>query len=234
MKSSRYSFLCALAALAFTFNASYASTIIKLNLGGVGPDIGLGAPALLPPGVLGTYNDGNGTTLGDQNTDVDFESFLNFIPDIGGNAGSFTLSGLNEVGPANVIIGNVIGQSFQGGLFQLYDAGNNLLLSGPLTTSAVTGTLGPPGTGGLFTTVLGAFNGGSLVPYLQQGTVSLSINLGNINGGAGFTIPGGQIAPFLADATGSISADFSGIPEPASIMLTLVASSMLVLRRRRS
>jgi hypothetical protein len=232
MKALRYSFLCALAALAITFQASHASTIIKLNLGGVGPDIQLNGG-----GILSTVNDGNGATTGDQNTAIEYTSFLDFIPDINTSTGSFTLSGLNEVGPANLIIGNVIGQSFQGGLFELYDPSNNLLLSGPLTTSAVTGTLGPPGTGGLFTTVLGAFNGGSLVPYLTQGTVSLSINLGNINGGNGFILTGGvpsQIAPFLADATGSIAADFSGIPEPASIMLTLVASSMLVLRRRRS
>jgi hypothetical protein len=58
--------------------------------------------------------------------------------------------------------------------------------------------------------------------------------LGNVNGGAGFAIPGGQIAPFLADATGSIAADFSGIPEPTSIILTLIGASMLVSRRRRS
>src|SRR6476620_2367462 len=100
MKALRYSFLCALAALAFTFNASHASTIIKLNLGGVGPDLGLGAPAALPPGILGTVSDGVGATTGDQNTAIEFTSFLDFIPDINTNTGSFTLSNLQEVGPA--------------------------------------------------------------------------------------------------------------------------------------
>jgi len=235
MKASRYCFLCALVALALTVNASYASTIIKLNLGGVGPDIGLGPPALLPPGILGTYNDGIPATSGDQNTNVDFDTFLSFLPNIGGNAASFTLSGLQEVGPVNPIFLNVVGQQFAGGSFNLYDPSNNLLIGGPLTTSAVTGTVGAPGTGSVFTTTLGTINPASiLAPYITQGTVSLSISLGNVNGGNGFTIVSGQIDPFLADATGTISANFSGIPEPASIMLTLVGSSMLVFRRRRS
>jgi len=228
-------FLGALVALLVSIQASHAATIIKLNLGDVGPDIGLGPPAGLPPGVLGTVNDGIAGTAGDQNTNVDFDTFLGFMSDIGGNAASFTLSGLNEVGPVNPIFANVVGQQFVGGNFSLYDAANNLLIGGPLTTSAVTGTVGPPGTGAVFTTTVGTINPASLLfPYITQGTVSLSINLGNVNGGLGFSIASGQIDPFRADATGTISADSSGIPEPASIMLTLVASSMVLLRRRRS
>jgi len=140
--------LCAL--LVASTSVSRAGTIIKLNLGGVGPDVGLNGG-----GVLSTTDDGVAATTGDQNTAVEFTDFLNPIPDINVNAASFSLNNLVAVGPANVF-GSLVIQNFAGGQFSLYDPANVLLLQGPLTNSALTGVIGPPGTGALFTTTLGS------------------------------------------------------------------------------
>src|SRR5829696_3941866 len=149
---------CALVCAAATF--SQAATIIKLNLGGVGPDIGMNGA-----GILSTTNDGVAGSVGDQNTDIEFTGGLDFIPDVNTNAASFTLQGLAEVGPASVF-GSLVIQNFAGGQFSLFDPSNVLLLQGPLTSSALTGVIGPPGTGALFTTTLGAVTGGTLAPFI--------------------------------------------------------------------
>jgi len=208
---------CALICLAASY--SQASTIIKLNLGNVGPDIGMNGA-----GILSTTNDGVAATAGDQNTDIEYTGGLNFIPDVNTNAASFTLQGLAEVGPANVF-GSLVIQNFLGGQFSLFDPANVLLLQGPLTNSALTGVLGPPGTGALFTTTLGTVTGGTLAPFIVPGTVSLSMNMTTVNGGNGFAVAGGgpQLNPFLADASLSIAADT--VPEPATMTLLGLASA---------
>src|SRR6266550_631261 len=75
--------------------ALHASTILKLNLGSVGPDVSMTAG-----GILGTVSDGNAGTIGDQNTNVEYTSFLEPIPDISTSIASFTLSNLAAAGPA--------------------------------------------------------------------------------------------------------------------------------------
>ena len=140
--------------LLFGGSSSNAATIIKLNLGGVGPDVAM------PAGVLGTMSDGIAVTTGDQNTDVEFTGFLDGpFPDITTTDASFSLSGLAPVGAPSVF-GSLVIQSFSGGTFTLYnnDVLNTVLLTGPMTTSALTGVIGPPGTGALFTTTLGTGN----------------------------------------------------------------------------
>jgi hypothetical protein len=203
-----------------------AATIIKLDLGGTGPDVSMTS------GVFGTVNDGNAGTTGDQNTAVEYTDFLDFIPDITLPVASYTLSGLQEVGPATVFGGSLVSQNFVGGQFSLYDPSNTLLLQGPLINSALTGTLGPPGTGAIFSTTLTGVTGGTLAPFIVPGSISMSMEMTNVNGGAGFTIPGGSpfLGAFQADATTSISA--SPIPEPASLSLLLVAATPALLRRR--
>jgi len=219
---------CALICLATSF--SQAATIIKLNLGSVGPDVGMNGA-----GIFSTTNDGVAATTGDQNTDIEYTGPFEFKPDLNTNTASFSLQGLAEVGPANVF-GNLVIQNYLGGQFSLYDPANVLLLQGPLTSSALSGVIGPGsgGTGALFTTTLGSVTGGTLAPLITPGTVSLSMNLTNVNGGNGFAVAGGgpQLNPFLADASISISAD---VPEPATFSLVGLgaAAGIAVLARRR-
>jgi PEP-CTERM motif len=227
--------VCALVCGATSF--SQAATIIKLNLGGVGPDVGMGAPAGQPPGVISTVDQTGGPPpTGDQFTDIEYTGFLNFIPDLNTNTATFSLDGLQASGTANVF-GTLVIQNFVNGNFALYDPADNLLLAGPLTNSALTGVIGSPGTGALFTTTLGPFSGGSLAPFIAQGTVSLSMNMTNVNGGNGFDVQplvtGGTLQPFLADAAISISADFSGVPEPTSMTLVGVALAAVACGWRR-
>src|SRR4051812_44744852 len=170
--------LCA--AVCFATSVASAATIIKLNLGSVGPDVQMNAG-----GTLSTVNDGAAATTGDQNTDIEFTGYLDGpFPDITTTNASFSLNALQAVGPANVF-GSLVIQNFTGGVFNLYDTANTLLLQGPLTNSALTGVIGPPGTGALFTTTLGTVTAGTLMPFILPNTVSLSMNLTNVNGGGG-------------------------------------------------
>jgi hypothetical protein len=218
--------VCALLSLAAS--SLPAATIIKLNLGGIGPDVGMNAG-----GILSTENDGNAGTLGDQNTDVEFVGFLDGSnPDITTTDASFTLSGLTAApGPANSFPPLMI-QNFTGGTLTLYAPNNSILLTGTLTNSALTGVTGPPGTGALFTTTFGTITGGSLSGGgILPGSLTLSMNLSNVNGGGGFVLNGNNfLQPFLADASVNISAD---VPEPAALTLVLFGLAAAACGRRR-
>lgn len=210
-------------------STSYAGTIIKLNLGGVGPDVSMAG------GVLGTVSDGNALTVGDQNTAIEFTGFLNPIPDINLSAASFSLGGLALNGPAQTF-GTLVIQNYQGGAFSLYDPSNTLLLSGTLGSSALTGVMGPPGTGGLFTTSLSTVTGGTLQPFILPNTLTLSMNLSTVNGGNGLAVDGGFLLPFLADASVNIAGDADpngNIPEPTAVVLVVLSAVGLAAARRR-
>jgi hypothetical protein len=204
-----------------------ADTIIKLSLGEVGPDIGMNSS-----GVLSTVDDGNAATTGNQNTAVEFTGFLDPLPDINTKTASFTLSNLVAIGPANVL-GTLVVQNFVGGLFSLYDPANVLLLQGTTTNSSLTGTIGPPGTGSLFTTTIATVTGGTLAPMILPGSLSLSMDMTNVNGGAGFNVTGSALAPFLADASLNMAANPAPVPEPASLTLFALGSAAAISFRRR-
>jgi hypothetical protein len=221
--------MMACALLALIVPAAHAATIIKLNLGEIGPDVGMNGA-----GILSTINDGIAATTGDQNTDVEFTGFLDGNPDIVPKIASFSMHNLVEVGPANVF-GSLVIQNFSGGTFQLFDPANVLLLSGQLNNSALSGVLGPPGTGALFTTTFSQVTGGTLAPLIAPGSLSLSMNMTNVNGGNGFATAGGgpQLNPFLADASVNIAGE-PAVPEPGTLMLLLISSAGAIrcVRRR--
>ena len=138
-------------------SAANGETVLKLSLGNTGPDLAMDAG-----GVLGTTSDGNAGTTGDQNTAIDYTGFLD--PLFVDGTGSFSVAGLQRTGNPSIIGGALIVQDFFGGTFNLYDPANSLLLSGNLQDSTLTGVIGGTGTGSIFTTKVGTFTSGSLLP----------------------------------------------------------------------
>lgn len=210
---------------------AYAGTIMKLDLGSdSSADISFNGT------TLSTANDGIGVTTGDQNTDVDFGDFLSLTPDILLSSASLSLSGLNPAG-APTTLGPLVIQPFSGGSISVYDPANVLLLSGTLANSTLTGTVGAPATGAVFTTSFASVSGGTLAPQLISNSLSLSISLTDVNGGAGFSVTGGGanavLNPFSADATVNVAADQFVIPEPGTLLLGAAGACMVVACSRR-
>ncbi|MEX2310255.1 MAG: hypothetical protein WD738_21990 [Pirellulales bacterium] len=226
------------ALLVASSQVAQAGTILKLNLGGdPAPDVEYTGGVA---GVLSTVDDGDGSagSPGDQNTAVEFLDFLSLISDISSADASYSLNGVTAVGPASVLFGTVVAQDFAGGTFQLWDDSPVpvLLLDVALTTSALVGPIGPPATGAVFSTTFGTPLGGTLAPLIVPGTVSVSIAMTDVNGGAGLSVtpigPGvGTLNEFVADVTKTIAAE--RIPEPTAGVLLLVGGLMAAPRMRR-
>ena len=221
--------LMIIAVVGLSTSSANAGTIIKLDLGEVGtPDVRFDGT------TLSTLNDGNAGTTGAQDTDADFHDFLSSFPDVLTSTASFSISGLTPAGVATTL-GPLVIQNFNGGTFSLYDPANTLLLSGSLTTSALTGPIGPPATGALFTTSISSVTGGQLAPLIVSNSLSLSMSFTDINGGAGFSV--GAAAPilgqFTADTTLNIAAE--RIPEPTMAALVSIGGMLagLAIPRRR-
>jgi hypothetical protein len=230
------SFACA-AGLCLAIAQAHAGTIIKLGLGGdPTSDVMLGG------GILSTASDGNLGTLGHQDTNVDYSDFLIARPDIIAPPASFTLAGLTLDGPATLIAippnpPFLVIQNFMGGTFDLYDQSNVLLLHGVLAKSAISGSLGPPSTGALFTTSFSDVTAGTLKPLIKPGSLTLSMSLSAVNGTAGFTVSSGDnpvLNAFAADATINIAAE--PVPEPSALLLAFIggATAAACMRQHRS
>jgi hypothetical protein len=232
------SFFTAVAVCALVYancDSLSAATIIKLNLGNVTPDLQMDIA-----GVLRTADDGNAGTIGDQDTDIEFTSFLEPAPDITTPIASVSLNNLLRTGPADLVTNpGFVTQAFLGGSFSLYDPSNVLLLSGSISTSSLVGTMSPPGAGGVFTTGTVLVTGGVLADLIVPNSLALSMNLTNVNGGSGFGVTGGVLLnPFLSDASISISGTPTLIgenfPEPASFVLVSIAMIAATGFRRRA
>lgn len=231
MKTMKFKILglALLLALGFSREAS-AATIIKFDLGGTGPDVAFTS------GSLSTVNDGDASTLGDQNTSVDFVNGLSFLPDIVNGMASLTLSDVLASGPATVVNG-VVSVSTSGGSFQLYSTDNSLLLSGTLDAGVISGT-SSLSTGSFFNTTAGTFTGGSLLAFVAPTPAGISLALGEITSGSttGLMVDNlGNVANFTANGTGAIDGSpNSAVPEPASLVLMLTGTLLggVFVRRR--
>jgi hypothetical protein len=207
--------------------ASNGATIIKLDLGGAGPDLNYTGGVF---GTLNTTNDGNAGTTGDQNTAILYTSFLSSIA---ATNGSYSLAGATATGAPTPLGGGVVTQNFSGGNFKLYNSSNALLLDVNLSTSLLVGG----GSGAFFNITNGTVVGGdpAITSQLAGNSIGMSISLTNINsaGGPGLTISPGNnsLNSFFADATKEISA--TQIPEPTAVLLVLCGLIVpMVLRRR--
>jgi hypothetical protein len=234
VRSVSLAFLCVVGVVCLgTFGSgAYAGTIIKLNLGG-----DKSADIVFDGSQLSAVDDGNNATSGNQDTKVEFLDFLSGETDIvGPPPASFSISGLTVDGAANVFSNVLVIQNFTGGTFSLYDDSDSLLLSGVLDDSTLTGPIGPPATGALFTTTFASVSGGSLASQIAKDSITLSMSLSAINNGAGFSVDdsGADLAlnSFTADASLNIAGE---VPEPMSGLLLIVGSLLLAgeTHRRR-
>jgi hypothetical protein len=210
-----------------------AGTIIKLDLVGTSEssnsvDFGYDGT------TLATLSDGNPLSPGDQDTAVTYQDILSGQTSLPSPQGSFSLHGLTKSGPPNLppMTGLVI-QNFTGGTFQLFGPGPayGLLLQGSLNTSAIAGPIGAPATGGLFTSSFASITGGTLAGLLDPNNLTLSMNLNDINGSAGFVVTGSVLQPFVIDATLDVKDTARvGVPEPSTAMISLIVGLIAALR----
>jgi hypothetical protein len=223
MRSSLKFLACATFALLLSACAAQAATIIKLDLGGVGPDVNYSGGVF---GQLETVDDNPAGLTGDQATTILFTSFLSSF---GSTTGSYSLSGATATGAPNPLGGGVVAQNFSGGNFQIYNSANVLLLDVNLGTSLLVGG----GNGAFFNITNGTVVGGlpAITSQLVGNSLGMSMTLSNISGG-GLTVGGtGNLNSFFADSTKEITA--SQVPEPAAILLALCCSAGPMCLRRR-
>jgi hypothetical protein len=227
MRASLKLFACAIFALLLSACASQAATIIKLDLGGVGPDLNYTGGVF---GTLNTIDDNPAGLTGDQATNILFTSFLSGL---GSTTGSYSLAGATATGAPTPLGGGVVTQNFSGGNFKIYNGANTLLLDVNLATSLLVGG----GNGAFFNITNGTVVGGdpTITSQLVSNSMGMSMTLTNINGGGG---PGLTINPanntlnsFFADATKEITA--TQTPEPGAFLLALCVSGVPMYLRRR-
>jgi hypothetical protein len=219
-------------ATAFTPAPMFAGTIIKLGFGTDSkPDLEL------VDGVISTFDDGFGATIGDQNTELTFLGALSGALVVENDRASFTLENVVTDGTPT-LIGTTLLQPTSGGNFLLYGPSNELLLSGTLGDGILSGPIGGTATGGFLTAQFGDFTGGSLLATLNAADLyqsSLSFGLTDVNDGGGLRIANGEgedgrLLPFSADATANIGGQ---VPEPTSSLLLISAAVGAVLIGRR-
>jgi hypothetical protein len=220
--------------LGLSCSALHAGTIIKLSLGSDAP-----ADVKFDGTTLSTVDATVLPVPGDQGTAIDYQDFLSGETDVVLPDASFSMSGLTAAANASVFGNFLVIQNFTGGTFELYDTapGYGLLLSGTLNNSTLTGPIGPPATGALFTTSFAMVTGGSLAPLIDADTLTLSMNLSSINNGAGLKVtPVGGPAPYTLDAfeaDASVNIAAEPVPEPASMALLLIGTLLACVSIQR-
>jgi hypothetical protein len=205
-------------ALGVAFSAlpipAVAESIVHLSVGGA-EAIGL------------EFAGGSLSTDGPQNTEAYFVNLLEWYSDITTPIATFELQDVMASGPA-LVGGTLMMQHFTGGTFSLYHPDSTLLLSGELSGSALSGTLGA--TDAMFTTsAISTITGGTLDSGLDADSLVLQMHLANISDG--IRVSGGALEGFMALASVDLEADL--IPEPATIALLLLGGAALAFAARR-
>ena len=209
--------------------ATATETIIKVPLSDSGFDVAYDGQ------TFGTLSDGNGTTLGQQDTRVIFTGILEGFSDISDPTASFSLSDV-LLSASGSQIGPVIVNETTGGNFSLWDPSNNLLLSGTLGEGAISGST-TQSTGSFFTTLFSSFTGGSLAALLDPNSAALSLALSGIftDGSPGLRLADGVLSPFSADGTLAITGSpGSAVPEPVTGILLLGGLMIGALVRKKA
>jgi hypothetical protein len=203
-------------------SACQASTIIKLDLGGVGPDVQFSGG---PFGILETVDATPPGLTGDQATTI---LFTDFLAGLGSTTGSYSLNNLTAVGAPTPLGGGVLAQNFAGGNFQIFDSANVLLLDVNLATSLLVGG----STGAEFSIANGTVVGGlpALTSQLVPNSIGYSLALTNISGGGLTSVQNESLAAFTADGVKEITA--TQVPEPTT-MLVLAGLVWIPMRRSR-
>src|SRR5262245_26803999 len=116
MQSALKVSVCAAIALLLFACATQAATIIKLDLGWVGPDLNFTGGVFV---TLSTIDDNPAGLTGDQATNILFTSFLSSMP---ATTGSYSLSGATATGSPTNLGGGVVTQNFSGGNFKIYNS----------------------------------------------------------------------------------------------------------------
>ena len=176
---------------------------------------------------------------GDQLSDIFFQGFLQSQTDVLG--GSISISGISLGGTAQP---PGVGQVFTpttGGVLELFDQNDVLLLSANLGDGVLSGDAAPAGAfaNGAFNNIstpggVTTFTGGTLLPFVDQNSGLVTLALNDIRSGSdtGIQVDGsGASLPFTADATGQISAS---VPEPTTLPLLAFTIAVFSGTRRRS
>jgi hypothetical protein len=193
-------------------------------------------------GELSTLDDGSTSTSGSQNAFIEYPSEASSL--ISAFAAqpeaSFTFANVNATSQSTVFSGSLILQNFSAGQFSVYDGVNALLLSGNLTMSAITGSIGAGDAEGLFL-AFGEITGGSMAEGLDRDSLRVRMKLPTVQGGFSVSpmpdvppppVHVGTLGAFTANAL-SIEILAEVVPEPASAgLFALGALTCLSVRRR--
>lgn len=217
---------------------AYSDTILKLHINGSG-NIGFSN------GVLSAVDDGIAESNGIRNAVLEFPQAATTITSLAApSSASFTLADMTAVSPASVFSNSLVVQNLVGGRLDIFGLDNSLLLSADLSTSAITGPLGPASTQGLYL-AFGKITGGSMAAGLDPESLRVRMKLPTVAGG--FVVDPsplqllsanyqGSLSPFLAmTELIEIQAEPGIIPEPATTTLSgMAALALCAMLRRRS
>lgn len=213
---------------------AYSDTILKLHL-----DAGAGENFEFDSGVLSVLDDGESSSPGVRNATIEFSNpagpvAFSFGPP---SESSFTLTGMFANSPSSVLGGALVVQSFDLGNLAIYGTSGNLLLSGDLSLSAITGPIGTPSAEGLFL-AFGQITGGSMASGFDPNSLRVRMKLPTVNGGFSVSPLPDPAPPELAllnsftATTPTIEILATQVPEPAALVSLGVGGALLAAMRR--